>query len=102
MSEYAHDNSHKNKKIKISHKNHSSKKIDFCSLEILSIVCLSNYDKSYCIVWTPLFIKEGWDFSKMAVMGGWEFFTRNGGEGGGGGDFKMWGWEIFEVSLHSW
>ena len=40
----------------------------------------------------------------MAVMGGWEFFTRNGGEGGGGGggDFKMWGWEIFEVSLHSW
>ena len=28
---------------------------------------------------------EGWDFSKMAVMRGWEIFTKNGGGGGGGG-----------------
>ena len=27
---------------------------------------------------------EGWDFSKMAVMRGWEIFTKNGGGEGGG------------------
>ena len=39
----------------------------------------------------------------MAVMGGWEFFTRNKGwgskEGGGGGGVVMRGWEILEFSL---
>ena len=28
---------------------------------------------------------EGWDFSKMAVMRGWEIFTKNGGGKGGRG-----------------
>ena len=38
----------------------------------------------------------------MAVMGGWEFFTRKGGGrrgGGGGGGVVMRGWEILEFSL---
>ena len=28
-------------------------------------------------------------FSKLAVMGGWEIFTRLGGSGGGGGGFLL-------------
>ena len=28
-------------------------------------------------------------FSKIAVMGGWEIFTRLGGSGGGGGGFLL-------------
>ena len=34
-------------------------------------------------------------FWKMAVIGEWEIFTRNGGEPG------MGGWDIFKVPLHS-
>ena len=30
-------------------------------------------------------------FSKLAVMGGWEIFTRLGGSGGGGGIFNIHG-----------
>ena len=47
------------------------------------------------------------DFPKMAVIGEWETFTRNGkkpGMGGGGlvlFGFIMGGWEIFKVSSHS-
>ena len=36
----------------------------------------------------------------MAVMGGWEFFTRNKGWGSKeGGGVVMRGWEILEFSL---
>ena len=34
----------------------------------------------------------------MAVIEGWEMFTRNGE----GDSFIMGGWKIFKVSLHSW
>ena len=42
----------------------------------------------------------------MAVIGGWEIFTRNGEktgiEGGEGGvGLIMGGWGLFKVSLHS-
>ena len=46
------------------------------------------------------------DFPKMAVIGEWEIFTRNGKKPGMGGlvlfGFIMGGWEIFKVSSHSW
>ena len=37
----------------------------------------------------------------MAVMGGWEFFTRNKGWGSkeGGGGVVRRGWEVLEFSL---
>ena len=38
----------------------------------------------------------------MAVMGGWEIFTRNGGKPGMGGWFYNGEGVIFKVSLHSW
>ena len=46
------------------------------------------------------------DFPKMAVIGEWETFTRNGKKPGMGGGlvlfgFIMGGWEIFKVSSHS-
>ena len=33
----------------------------------------------------------------MAVIGGWEIFTRNGGNPGVGGWFNKLGWKIFKV-----
>ena len=50
----------------------------------------------------PFLHKEGMRFFKMAVMGGWEIFTRNGGKPGMGVAFIIGRWKIFEVSLHSW
>ena len=47
----------------------------------------------FYIVWTPLHKGGGWDFSKMARMGGWKIFTRNGGKpgiGGGGVGFMKY------------
>ena len=39
----------------------------------------------------------------MAVMGGWEIFTKIGEEPGmTEGWFYNRGWEVFRVSLHSW
>ena len=42
----------------------------------------------------------------MAVMRGWEIFTRNVGQARNGGrgrvGFIMGGWKIFKVSSHSW
>ena len=52
----------------------------------------------------PPFLKgEGWDFWKMAVMGGWKIYTRNGGKPGMREELALkWGDGKFVVSLHSW
>ena len=51
------------------------------------------------IVWNPIcFIKEGWDFSKMA-MRGWKSFARNGEKPWMWDGFVMGGSEIFKVSI---
>ena len=56
---------------------------------VLSVTLFSGFRKILIldvIVRTPPpFIKGQWDFSKMALMGGWKIFTRNGGEPGMGG-----------------
>ena len=58
-------------------------------------------EKDFDIVLTPSIDKEGgWNFLKMAAMGGLEIFTKNRGRGGG--EPGMGGWEIFKVSLHGW
>ena len=54
------------------------------------------------IVWTPLFIKRGWGFLKMAAMEGMGNFCYKRGKTRYGMeevDFVMEGWEIFKVSL---
>ena len=38
----------------------------------------------------------------MALIRGWEVFTRNGGSQEWGGFFYNGGWDTFKVSLHSW
>ena len=44
--------------------------------------------------------RRGWDFSKMAIIGGSKIFIRNWG--GRGGSQKWGGWQLFKVSLSSW
>ena len=46
--------------------------------------------------------KNGEDFSKMALMGGWKIFTRNGGKPEKRGWFFNGGDWKFLVSLHRW
>ena len=51
----------------------------------------------------PLFIKAGWNFSKLAVIGNDKILLKMVGSHGWGEFVIKWGrWEIFKVSLHSW
>ena len=50
-----------------------------------------------------LFIKAGWNFSKLAVTGDGKILLKMVGSHGWGELVLKWGrWEIFKVSLHSW